>query len=60
MSSVTKEALLERLAGLRLGRQQIVDNLNVQDGAIQDCEYWLGMLDKAEEKTADGNAPRES
>jgi hypothetical protein len=36
---ITREQIVARLAMLKA-------NLNAQQGAIQDCEYWLGEWDK--------------
>jgi len=40
--------LLERLAKLKAEREQLVANLNAYNGAIQDCEYWLSVLEGGE------------
>jgi len=43
---ITREMVLERLAKLKAEREQLLANLNAYNGAIQDCEYWLSVLDK--------------
>jgi len=43
---VMREMVLERLAKLKAEREQLIANLNAYNGAIQDCEYWLSVLDK--------------
>jgi hypothetical protein len=48
-SPITQEALEARLADLERGRVQAIANLNAYDGAIQECNYWLGQLKAAEE-----------
>uniref|UniRef100_A0A6M3IEM1 Uncharacterized protein n=1 Tax=viral metagenome TaxID=1070528 RepID=A0A6M3IEM1_9ZZZZ len=50
---ITREAIEARLADLRAQREQLVGNLNAFNGAIQDCEFWLAEVDKAEQ---DGDA----
>ena len=50
---ITREQLVERLTLLRREREQVQGNLvqlqanlNAYDGAIQDCEYWLKVVDE--------------
>jgi len=43
---LTKEMIEQRLAKLKAEREQLIANLNAYNGAIQDCEYWLSVLDK--------------
>jgi type VI protein secretion system component VasF len=43
---ITKEALEARIADLTKQYEQAVANANAIQGAIQDCKYWLGELDK--------------
>jgi len=43
---ITREMVLERLAKLKEERDQLIANLNAYNGAIEDCEYWLSVLDK--------------
>jgi len=45
---VTREKILERLAKLKAEREQLIANLNAYNGAIQDCEYWLSVLEDGE------------
>lgn len=52
---LTKEVIEQRLAELKNGRQQTVQqieqltaNLNATEGAIQDCEHWLKTLAEAQ------------
>lgn len=41
---ITREALEARLTQLRQEVEQMRANLNAYEGAIQDCEYWLGVI----------------
>jgi len=45
---ITREMVLERLAKLKAEREQLIANLNAYNGAIQDCEYWLSVLEDGE------------
>ena len=47
---MTKEQIQARLKQLETEREQLRVNLMAYEGAIQDCNYWLQELDKAEEK----------
>ena len=42
---VTKELLELRLASLKAGLESIKSNFNAQNGAIQECEYWLSQFE---------------
>lgn len=48
---ITRAVIEARLEQLRAEVEQIRANLHAYEGAIQDCEYWLGVLtaDEAEE-----------
>ena len=39
----------ERLVKLQRERDQLVANINAYDGAIQECKYWLELLEKQEQ-----------
>ena len=41
-----KEKLLARREAIRKGREKLVADLNATDGALQEVEYWLDVLDK--------------
>ena len=43
--AITREALEQRLEGLKRDRDQMQANLNAYMGAISDVEYWLSQLD---------------
>jgi hypothetical protein len=45
---MNKEVIGKRLATLKEQLKQIEANGNALVGAIQDCEYWLAELEKAE------------
>jgi len=49
---LTKEKIEQRLAKLKAEREQLLANLNAYNGAIQDCEYWLGLIDQSEAEVA--------
>jgi hypothetical protein len=44
---ITREAIEARLKQLREDATQMRANLNAYEGAIQDCEFWLAVLDEA-------------
>jgi len=46
--AITKQAFQDRLAGLEKGRAQALADLSAYDGAIQECQYWLEQVEKAE------------
>ena len=41
---VTEEQLRERLAALQAGYTTLRERLAAQDGAIQECEYWISQI----------------
>lgn len=43
---ITLEMMQERLANLQEERDQLQKNLYAYDGAIQDCQYWIGQLEQ--------------
>ena len=45
---MNREAIGKRLAALKEQLKQVEANGNALVGAIQDCEYWLAELEKAE------------
>ena len=45
---MTKEAIQRRKAELITNREQVMGQANALTGAIQDCDYWLAQLAKAE------------
>lgn len=47
---ITKEALTTRLRMLEAGREKAAANVNAHTGAIEDCQYWLGVLEQADKK----------
>lgn len=42
---LTKEELQARKAELEQGRDSLVGKLNAQLGAIEECNYWLSVID---------------
>lgn len=46
---ITREQLEERLKVLRQDQVQTLATVNAIGGAIQDCQYWLSVLDGREE-----------
>jgi len=43
---ITSEKLKARLAGLHKGLEDIQEELRVTSGAVQECEYWLGVFEQ--------------
>ena len=43
---ITREEIERRLNQLKAERDRLIANLNAYNGAIQDCEYWLGLMDE--------------
>jgi len=54
---ITYKMLSERLAKLKAEREQLLANLNAYNGAIQDCEYWLKLIDQPEEAEVTPDGP---
>jgi hypothetical protein len=48
MSEITKELVEERLGLYKQESQRLFELFNIYKGAIQDCEYWLEVLNKEE------------
>ena len=46
---MTKEALEERLQLLQKELEQVRANLFAYDGAIQECKYWLSLVEEKNE-----------
>ena len=44
MADISKQAIEERLVALATARDHMLAQLNAQNGAIEDCKYWLGVL----------------
>jgi hypothetical protein len=42
---ITAEQVKARMEQLERERQRLTANLNATIGAIQDCEYWLGVVE---------------
>lgn len=53
-ATITKQAIEQRLDGLRRDLEQAKANLNAIGGAVQDCEYWLDLV---KEKPAEAEKP---
>jgi hypothetical protein len=50
--AVTKAQLEARVKELTAAREQAIANLQALNGAIQDCEYWIAEVEKAEKEAA--------
>jgi hypothetical protein len=50
--AVTKAQLESRVKELTAARDQALANLQALNGAIQDCEYWIAEVEKAEKEAA--------
>ena len=58
--TITRELTQKRLDALKSERQMILDNVNAYNGAIQECERVLLILDKPEpEAETNGRIPAE-
>ena len=44
--TIDRAAIQLRLDSLRAERQRRLDDVNAFNGAIQDCEHWLGTLEE--------------
>ena len=49
---MNREAVEKRLEELRSSFEQAISNANAIQGAIQDCEYWLKIIEEEAEKSA--------
>ena len=47
---INREQIEERLAQLRSDKTELVAIVHAINGAIQDCEYWLALLDETAEE----------
>jgi len=45
---MTKELIQARLAELRANSEQFKANIHATQGAIQDCEHWLAVIEESE------------
>ena len=55
---ITKEKIQERLQTLKTNVEQLQGHINALGGAVQDCEYWLSVLDQLEpEQEVNDNSP---
>jgi hypothetical protein len=48
---MTKDKLLARKAEMEKTKEQLVGQLNAVAGILQELDYWLAELDKAEKPT---------
>ena len=46
---MTLEALRERLAKLQAEYEQTKANMHAYEGAIQECQYWIDLLETSED-----------
>jgi hypothetical protein len=46
---ISKEIINSRVAELIKKEQELRSELNAVVGAIQDCGYWMAILDKSDE-----------
>ena len=47
-SVISRESIESRLLTLKAERAQVINNANAYNGAIQECERWLRVLDGSE------------
>lgn len=55
-----RETLLQRRAEYQAALDQHARDMNALGGAIQDVDYWLSVLDKAEHGEAATAVPKEA
>lgn len=48
---IDQAAIEARKADLLAQQQALLDQLNAVMGAVQDCDYWLGVLAKRAERS---------
>ncbi len=46
---ITRQAMEARLKDLEAGRDHALADYQAYVGAIQECKYWMGQLDAAEQ-----------
>jgi len=58
MTGITREQIETRIAEIQAGIRSLESQLDSAMGNLQDCQYWLVVLDiqVAEEKTDGGNS----
>lgn len=54
--TITKEKIDERLKVLKNNLQQLEAHVQALNGAVQDCEYWLTVIDEPEAETQEPDA----
>jgi len=54
---ITKEVLTARLETAKAELEQKVGELNQLNGVIQDCNYWLGIMEQEENKPSSNSEP---
>lgn len=53
---IAKKDLEERLASLQQWHAKLIQDLAATDGAMQECEHWIGVLNQEESKVnSDGS-----
>lgn len=52
---ITKEAIEKRKEQLQADYQQAIGTVQAIGGAIQDCDYWLKLLETQEVKPTEEN-----
>jgi len=50
---ITRELLEERLARYQADRSDLQAQLNAYEGAVQDCQHWLSVLDQEPEEESE-------
>ena len=56
---MNRELIEARLAALRAGLAKLREDALVTEGAVQDCEYWLGVLPEQSDGTDNRDVPGE-
>jgi len=54
---ITREMIKARLDRLRKGQEELWESIHATSGAIQEAEFWLSELEKAEVVNGDHDQP---
>ena len=54
---ITREQIVRRKDQLIRAREELQANLQAYNGAIQDCDYWLGVVEEDYKEGEDNPSP---
>lgn len=57
---ITATSISARIGQYEQQKQSLIADLNAVDGAIQDCQYWLGQLEVTEDAGTNTGPNRDS